>query len=174
MSTAPPITASASKWIDSMTANAHVDVLIALLKDLPLDQIWEAEEVLSRLAGDKGPSAVITADATTRTKAVEAWNKWWEDNEKTVVLRRADLINRERYLGYVVVCRPNDGTVLEMDKNRKTRWQITGLMNPWDMQMLPNNRVLITEYNGMRVTERDLKGKVLWEHRIQNYYPVSA
>ena len=29
ISTAPPITASASKWIDSMTANAHVDALMA-------------------------------------------------------------------------------------------------------------------------------------------------
>src|SRR5262249_14343383 len=39
-----------------------VPVLIALLADLPLDQVWEAEEVLATLAGDKAPNQRVGND----------------------------------------------------------------------------------------------------------------
>src|SRR5262249_37737367 len=81
---------------------------------------------------------------------------------------------RERYMGFTVMCMPNNGWVVEYDKNKKERWKISGLNNPWDAQVLPNNRVLICEYNAMKVTERDFKGKVHWEKVIQNHYPISA
>src|SRR5262249_25573359 len=48
----------------------------------------------------------------------------------------------------------------------KVRWTITGLSYPVFAAMTRRDRVLICEYNGNRVTERDLKGKVLWEKSV--------
>jgi outer membrane protein assembly factor BamB len=42
-----------------------------------------------------------------------------------------------------------------------------------DAQVLPGNRVLITEQGGERVTERDFQGKVLWKHEVDGS-PVAA
>src|SRR5262249_33308004 len=58
-------------------------------------------------------------------------------------------------------------------KDNKQRWAITGLLNPWDAQVLPGNRVLIAEYNGQRVTERDLKGNIVWQKQVPSW-PMSA
>jgi hypothetical protein len=58
------------------------------------------------------------------------------------------------------------GRVRELDSRKKLRWQITGLQFPTDAQVLPGNRVLIAEHYGMRVTERDLRGNVVWQQRI--------
>jgi hypothetical protein len=163
----------AAQGLVGLEKKEGVSTLIALLKDLPLEQVWEAEDALGRLAGDKAPTAVVSSDEKSRDAAVKAWNTWWEENEKTVVL--VDVLqNRERYQGFTILCKPNNGEVVEWDKAGKERWKITGLSNPWDAQVLGNNRVLIAEYNAMQVTERDFKGKILWEKKIQNYNPMSA
>src|SRR5262249_48576729 len=43
-----------------------------------------------------------------------------------------------------------------------------GLEFPLDVQLLPNQRVLVAEHNGNRVTERDLKGKVVWQKQVES------
>ena len=53
--------------------------------------------------------------------------------------------------------------VTELGPDNKPRWSIDGLLNPVDAVVLPGNRVLIAEYSGNKVTERDFSGKVLWE-----------
>jgi hypothetical protein len=52
--------------------------------------------------------------------------------------------------------------VVAVDRTGQARWQIENLDHPIDFHLLPGDRVLIAEYNGSRVTERDLKGKILW------------
>jgi hypothetical protein len=42
-------------------------------------------------------------------------------------------------------------------------WQIENLDYPIDFQILSGDRILIAEYYGSRVTERDLAGKILWQ-----------
>jgi hypothetical protein len=60
----------------------------------------------------------------------------------------------------------NQGRLSEVGKNGKARWEInSGLGQPIDVQVLPGRRLLIGEYSGNRVTERDFQGKVLWEHK---------
>src|SRR4029077_14214016 len=46
------------------------------------------------------------------------------------------------------------------------KWKIKALSGPMDAHMLRNGHVLIAEYEGRRVTERDLKGKILWSFSI--------
>ena len=66
---------------------------------------------------------------------------------------------------------PNSQLPREARAEGKTRWEITGVMNPMDAQVLPGNRVLIAEFGANRVTERNLKGEILWEKPIT--WPVT-
>jgi HEAT repeat protein len=53
--------------------------------------------------------------------------------------------------------------LVALDGQGRTQWQIEKLEYPIDFQLLAADRVLIAEYYGKRVTERDLKGNVVWE-----------
>ncbi|HYV36129.1 MAG TPA: hypothetical protein VE988_10525, partial [Gemmataceae bacterium] len=53
--------------------------------------------------------------------------------------------------------------LVALDRNGQVQWKIEGLDHPIDFQILLGDRVLIAEYKAGRVTERDLKGKILWE-----------
>jgi HEAT repeat protein len=67
--------------------------------------------------------------------------------------------------GQLMPVNPNAGTdrLVALDRNLQPQWQIENLEYPIDFQMLPGDRVLIAEYYGSRVTERDLKGNILWQ-----------
>jgi HEAT repeat protein len=141
-----------------------VPVLIELVTELPREQSWQAQEVLARLAGEGAPEAVAAEDAAGRKKAADAWAAWWKANADRADLSR--LAAAPPTLGYTDVVLVEDngmGRVVELGRDGKVRWQIEGLQYPVDAWVLPGNRVLVGEYNGMRVTERDLTGKVVWE-----------
>jgi WD40 repeat protein len=156
-----------------------VPVLIDLLPKLPEDDATRAEEILGRLAGDKAPSVALGADAASKKKAQEAWAAWWKANGAKIDMAKLDT-GVPRMLGYTLIAEyTNRGSsqIVEKDKNGKERWKITGLSYSFDFQVLRNDRLLITEYNGGRVTERDFKGKIHWEisfnspinsHRLPN------
>jgi hypothetical protein len=71
-----------------------------------------------------------------------------------------------RQLGYTMLVLLDQGKLLEIDGSKRVRWQITGLQSPLDAQYLEGDRVLVAEYGGNRVTERNLKGEVLWEKKF--------
>ncbi len=58
------------------------------------------------------------------------------------------------------------GRVYEVDSDGKVKWQIEGLLYPVDVQILGDDRVLIAEYTGRQVTERNLKGEVQWTKAV--------
>jgi HEAT repeat protein len=155
-----------------------VPVLIALLAELPPSQAAQVEESLRALAGETAPDVSLTDDAAGRKKARDAWQAWWKKHGDKIDLAKLD--NRMQTLGYTVVvemfgnnfARGRAGRVLEFDRHGKVRWQIDNLMAPIDAQVLPGDRVLVCEQNAQRVSERDLKGKILWEKQINQ--PVCA
>jgi HEAT repeat protein len=152
-----------------------VPVLIALLGELPAAQLWQAEDLLRRLAGEQAPSVPLGGDEAARRKCRAAWAAWWKDQGD-----RADWAGLEtgpRLLGYtlLVVQKDNNGPngrVVELSPGGVPRWQITGLHYPLDAQVLPGDRVLIAEANGNRVTERNLKGDILWKKDVP--YPIAC
>jgi len=77
-----------------------------------------------------------------------------------------------RTLGVTVVVLLDRGRVIELDASNRERWTFDGLEMPLDIQRLPGERVLVAEYRGNRVTERDRKGGVIWEKRIDG--PLAA
>jgi hypothetical protein len=74
---------------------------------------------------------------------------------------------RPTFLGNILLVLPNNGQLMEITgKDHKTLWTMPNLLNPWDAQWLGKDRLLVAEYNGRRVTERNLKGESLWEAKV--------
>jgi RNA polymerase sigma factor (sigma-70 family) len=143
-----------------------VPVLIDLLADLPADQWWRAEEILSPLAGAKAPPPVAGDDAPSRQKHREAWRAWYAAHGANAKLTPRPV--PPPLLGFTTIALlapPPDRTksrVMEVDRHGKERWGFT-CHYPVDVRVLPGNRVLVSEFEAMRVTERDLKGNILWQ-----------
>jgi hypothetical protein len=141
-----------------------VPVLIDLLAQLPPEQAEQAEELLYRLAGPEAPSVALGREAESQSRCRDAWFAWWHSQGERVDL--TVLKERERQLGYTLLVLLNDNRLVEWDRDGKPRWQLTGLAAPLDAEMLPNRRVLLAEYDTKTVTERSLKGEILWQKKL--------
>jgi HEAT repeat protein len=150
-----------------------VPTLIRLIDALPADQAGPAEDFLVRLARDNPPKDLPAGD-DKRTERAAAWLKWWDDNKKVAVMPDPSTVEvRAPYLGYVLLVQSNNGQIVELDKDNKTRFTLTGLQTPYDARWVGKDRLLVTEYSGMRVTERDEKGNIKWEKKL-DFYPMQA
>jgi hypothetical protein len=148
-----------------------VPVLIALLTELPEGAAEQAEEYLRGVAGDDAPEPSAGGDEAERRKCSRAWEAWWHDHGGHVELTGPNAAVPLR--GYTLIIEMynptrRSGRVFEVDRAGKVRWSLEGLQYPVDAQVLPGDHVLITEQNLQRVSERDLKGKVIWERSVPN------
>src|SRR5262249_37121723 len=111
-----------------------------------------------------------------RKKRSAAWAAWWTAHKATAALPDPQSAPAtEPYRGYTLLILTNYNKIMEVDSTGKTRWEMAGLLNPWDAVGLPGERVLVTEYSGQRVTERNFKGEVLWQKQLTGpYNPMSA
>jgi len=142
-----------------------VPVLIDLLPRLPLVDAWQAEDILFRIGeSHQPPSVSLGKDEASRKKCRDAWAAWWKENQQKVDL--AKLRETPRLLGYTLVVLLDQGTVMELNAKKEPRWHIDNLSFPLDVQYLPGDHVLVTEYHASRVSERDLKGKIVWQKRV--------
>lgn len=147
-----------------------VPVLIDLLTVLPSEHIGQIEEALYELAGDTAPTVTLGKDASEKRKCRDAWLAWWKVNADRVDLGR---LREHPMLGFTVICDIGNGRVYEVDRAGKERWAITGLQGPSDAVVLPGNHVLIAEYQANRITERDFKGNIVWQHGV-NDNPINC
>jgi HEAT repeat protein len=136
-----------------------VPVLIDLLTVLNAERVGQVEDALHQLAGESAPQVSLGADSAQRKKCREAWAAWWKVNAGRVELSR---LTSRPWLGFTLLCDCNRNRVYEIGRDGKERWAIDNVPFPVDAWVLPGNRVLIAEYRGQRVSERDFKGKVLW------------
>jgi HEAT repeat protein len=155
---------------------AAVPSFIKLVETVPAPYLPRVEEILSRLAEDKGPVEPIAA--TSRDAAAKAWGKWLADNKDKIDL--TNLGDRETFLGLVTICEYDNpvgqinGQVWESARGGPKRWSFggqmgnTSLVGPMDAHTLPNGRILIAENSGNRVTERDSKGEIKWQVQVPN------
>ena len=154
-----------------------VPVLIDLLATLPADHLWEAEDMLTLLAGDKAPSVSTTGDDDARERARQAWTTWWINHRDSVDLAKLNP-GEKRELGYLLVVENRTpgqpfGRVLELDSAGRVRWTIEKLVGPQDAQMVGGNRVLIIDNNGQRVSERETAtGRIIWEKPVNSAFRV--
>lgn len=146
-----------------------VSVLIDLLPLLSTEECGQAEATLHQLAGDTVPEFSNSKGSDDKKKLREAWADWWKVNAGRVDLSR---LTTNVCLGYTLICDNGNERVFEIDRHGKQLWSIGGLHNPIDAVVLPGNRVLIAEYRANLVTERDFKGKILWQLAI--HQPLSV
>jgi HEAT repeat protein len=145
-----------------------IPALISLIADAPRGDAWRVEDALYMIAGDKAPQGNL-GDEAGRKKYREQWDSWWKAHGKDVDLAKIEMSQRQ--LGFTMVVQLDmtgtNGRVCELDKEGKPRWTIENLRYPIDAQVLPGgDKVLIAEYTGRTVTERNLKGEVLWTKTV--------
>jgi HEAT repeat protein len=151
-----------------------VSMLIQMIPELTGEQANQAEDFLSRLAGDDTPSGAVGNDAAAREKRRDLWAAWWkEKGSKTSLAALLSKQSSDRYLGLTMVISPNHSKIMEIGPDGKTRWEINGLSNVWDVDFLSRNRLLVMESGARKVTERTTRGDVLWEMTVPgNIYPT--
>lgn len=145
-----------------------VSQVIDLFDQMARDDAFRAEEILSRATGGKGPGVYLSAD-TPPEKLEKAWHEWWAKNKEGVVLAGRD--EEPPLLGNTLISnmspeRGINGKVMEVGPEKNVLWEISGLRYPVDVRLVGRERVLIAEYLSRRVTERDLKGNIVWEQQI--------
>jgi len=150
----------------SVKDRESIPSLIDVLGQLPCEQAWPAEEFLLHLAGDHAPAVPLGQDGPSRERCRKAWAAWWRQYGTSVDLSRPS--STAHILGYTLLLLLQTGEAFEVDAQGRERWHVRGLQKPLDVQYLPGNRLLVAEYDGNRVTERDSKGKILWEKRIES------
>lgn len=142
-----------------------VPVLIETIPSLSPNHAWMAEDFLFRLAeGHNPPSVAPGGDAESRKKCRDAWLTWWKEHGGKIDLAR--LQEPARLLGHTLVVLLDLGKVMELGGDNSVRWQVENLIFPLDAQLVGEDRFLVAEYHAHRVTERNLKGEILWEKRI--------
>jgi HEAT repeat protein len=160
-----------------------IPALIDTLAELPPELLWPVEEVLFRLAGEQTPSVSLGTDEPSRKQARDVWRDWYEKNKGKLDLAALD--KGEPFLNYTLVVMQGQrivggrfvgvsGHVAELDGNKKVRWKFdVDNTFPSDARVVGPDRVLVAEFNGQRVTERNTKGEVLKQFAIQGN-PMTA
>lgn len=179
--TVKTILADNNPWIRNRMALALVNladksavpVLINTLADLNQEQSSDTDAFLFELAGANLPTD-LPASPSDRKKTKDAWLAWWSKNADKTSLTKSLLGNLQAVSnGNTIISSMANNQVLELDRNGKARWTITGLSGPMDAQALPNGRILITEHHNMKITERNTKGDILWTKTVTSN-PLSA
>jgi HEAT repeat protein len=68
-----------------------VPALIGLLEKAPLPLAQQAEDLLTRAAGEQAPKVSLGEDAKERAKCRAVWEAWWGAHKDKVDLAKADL-----------------------------------------------------------------------------------
>jgi HEAT repeat protein len=159
--------------------NAGVAPLIALFHEMAPTQLWQIEDQLHRIAGERAPHASLgDASPGARAKVARAWHEWWAVNSSQLDLTRAGA--DDAFLGLYLICEYDSavgmpgGQVWETARDGQERWKLTGLLGAMDAQLLPNGHILVAENSASRVTERDKNGNILWEHKTPGGNPVAC
>jgi HEAT repeat protein len=171
----PGVRLKASLGLAGARQREAIPVLIKLVGELPAAQGSAAEDYLLRLSGDQPPAGLPAGDGDARAKRRDMWAAWWAANGA-----RMQLVDRypptgvERHRGYTMLVCMQNNQVSELGADGKLRWELTGLMGPWDAQVVGHDRVLVAEHNAQRVTERNLRGEIVWQKENLQGWPVAV
>jgi hypothetical protein len=157
----------------ALAAAREKDAVTALLDSmdrLGAKERSRLEDLLYRLANGAPPDVPAGTDDASRRRARRAWQAWWKSHRAGIDADR--LAESAKTLGFTTVVLLDQALVMELDGSNRPRWQVNGLQTPLDVQRLPGERVLLAEYGGNRVTERNTRGEVVWEKKIDQ--PLAA
>ncbi|MBI1913788.1 MAG: PQQ-binding-like beta-propeller repeat protein, partial [Planctomycetes bacterium] len=140
--------------------------LIGLLGDLPPEEAWPIADLLAAVGGVWAPAVAPGSDAGGRRRCRDAWSAWWHEHGETADLSATRLPPRGPTLLVYLDSRSQGGSAAELRSDQTLRWQIDDLEYPLYAEPLAGDRVLIAEYRGERVSERNARGEVLWTKEL--------
>lgn len=141
-----------------------IPVLIRLIDDIPLERNGLVFGLLDQLA-DKPPAGMPVADQTAREKYRQAWETWWKEHQDKIDPARLERASHA--LGSTLIVLLDLNTIALLDRAKKVRWKIENVQMPLDVQLLPGEeRVLLAEHQANRVSERNLKGEIVWKKML--------
>lgn len=144
-----------------------VPVLIDAATEVPNNVSWEAEDTLYKIAelGGNPPYGTSKTDAASRKAWRDDWHSWWKKHEGKVDL--AKLETGRKLAGNTLIVLLDLGQALEVGPDNKTRWTVSNLVFPLDVQIISDDRLLVAEYHAGKVTERSIKtGEIVWEKQV--------
>lgn len=152
----------------ALAASADKDAmpaLIRLLDELPWRDVDPIINLLEQLAGANMPEVVYGANADAHRAYRRAWEAWWKEHQAKIAPDSLEKALRLRGVTLVVLL--DAGTIEDLDAANQIRWKIDNVAKPLDVQLLPGEqRLLIAEHDANRVSERDLKGEIVWQKTI--------
>jgi HEAT repeat protein len=144
-----------------------IPALIRSIEDVPLEQNGLVLELLDRLADGSPPSGmpVVNQKEKARRKCRQVWESWWKEHKDDIQSDRLEQASRS--LGFTLIVLLDLNTVECLDRAKEVRWHFNSTSKPLDVQLLPGEeRVLIAEYMVNRVSERTLKGAIVWQKPV--------
>ncbi|MGF1582915.1 MAG: hypothetical protein ACFCD0_26640 [Gemmataceae bacterium] len=148
-----------------------VQTVIQSLSGLDDLNALQAEDWLHQVGqGQSPPKLFVGKTKEERKAAQDVWAKWWSENQKKVPLSQLKLPVSTR--GPTVVIFLDNNKVQEIDAGNRLGWKLENLGFPLDVELLDNGRVLLTEYENSRITERDESGKIVWWQKVDR--PIAA
>ncbi len=163
-----------------------VGVLIDLMPTMTRGQSWQAEELLSQVAGKdapkerckhardpNNPTKETAASKDARVKCRDAWKKWWEGASVKTDLAKTDV--KLTVLGELVLvttsyANQQQVNVIEYGADEKEKGRI-GFANQngnlFDALVRSDGTVLTLDYYVNQVQVRDSTGKILKSWAIQ-------
>ena len=125
-----------------------------------------AEDLGYRLGEPGTPAPFPMTTAAERKIRADAWRKWWsESKDKRLSLRPP--LTPGGPAGSTMVVMLDAGRIVDLDINKKARFDIKELQFPLDAQLLSGPRVLVAEHGANKVSERDAQGNILWAKGIE-------
>lgn len=137
-----------------------VDGIIDALPTLPRGRMWQAEDFLLQLAGDKAPKAVLGKTKESLQKAQDAWKAWWKTASTQIDLTKTHYTPRIAGKTILVMMDfryGSMGEIVELGPDMNRNWKIGGLNSPMDVDFLKDGSAVVAEHNSNRVTIRDPK-----------------
>jgi hypothetical protein len=105
-------------------------------------------------------------DPVARRKCRDGWQAWWKQHAARIDLTK--LKEPAKLQGNTLIVLLDENKVLDLGPNNQRRWEVNNLNFPLDASLVGDDHVLVAEYYGGQVTERDLKGKVVWHVKVQS------
>jgi len=142
-----------------------IPALIRSIEDVPLEQNGLVLELLDRLADGSPPPDMPVVDQKERRKYRQVWDTWWMKHKDDIQPDRLEQASRS--LGFTLIVLLDLNTVEFLDRAKEARWHFNSTSKPLDVQLLPGGeRVLIAEYMVNRVSERTVKGAIVWQKPV--------
>jgi HEAT repeat protein len=145
-------------------------VLVALLNDPRVEISWQAEELLHWAAQESSPKATIGAGSSeARERCREAWDHWWRQQGATLNLAKLDEGPLRPGLVLAGIEGGGKSRVALFGCDGGPRWEAETGARPFEVHLLPGNRLLIAEGLETRVTERDLAGRIVAQFKCSGF-----